>query len=71
MIDREGVLSRLRKETERVGTIKAWAEKHDISDSYVSDVLHEKRPPGDRILKALGLEVCYRRAPRQKEPQHV
>jgi hypothetical protein len=46
----------------------AWARRHMISASYLSDVLNGHRPPGDAILKALGLErvTAYRRRRRPK-----
>ena len=34
----------------------AWAIKHEFSPSYLSDVLNGRREPGEKILKALGLE---------------
>lgn len=44
----------------------AWAAKAKVSAAYVNDVLHERRDPGDAILRALGLEriVSYRRTSR-------
>jgi len=39
------------------------AEELDVSPQYLSDVLHRRREPGPKILKAIGLErvVEYRR----------
>lgn len=45
----------LRDAVREVGTQKAWAERAGVSEVYVSDVLRKRRPPGDSILRALGL----------------
>lgn len=37
------------------GSQKLWAQKHELSAPYVSEVLRGTREPGDSILKALGL----------------
>lgn len=55
-LDIDGVVARLRKSTNAAGGQAAWAAKHEMSAAYVSDVLHGKRLPGDKITKALGLE---------------
>jgi len=45
------------------GSQRAWAKRHNISTQYVSDVLSSRRPPGGKILQALGLKrvVSYER----------
>lgn len=45
------------------GSQKAFAEQAKISESYLSDVLRDRRGIGDRIAEALGFErvVTYRR----------
>lgn len=45
----------LRDAVREAGTQKAWAERAGVSEVYVSDVLRKRRPPGDAILRALGL----------------
>lgn len=53
-MDAERVLKIL---SERCGdNVSAWAREHDISPAYVSDVLHRRREPGEKILTALGIE---------------
>ncbi len=42
------------------GGQKAWAERHGISQQYVSDVLNSRRKPGLMILQALGLQLATR-----------
>lgn len=60
------VLTLLAGECEKAGSRAAWAKQHDLSPSYVGDVLKGRRDPGEGILKALGLEraVTYRRKKR-------
>lgn len=45
----------LRKACKALGSQKAFAARHGLSDAYVSDVLKGRREPGDCILRALGL----------------
>ena len=44
------------------GNQAAWALQHELSPTYVSDVLTGRREPGRRILNALNLErvMLYR-----------
>jgi DNA-binding transcriptional regulator YdaS (Cro superfamily) len=51
------VLARLRAECRKAGGQRAWAALYGVSESYVSDLLHGRRKPGPRVLKALGLVV--------------
>lgn len=55
---RELIVQRLRGATQ-----KDWAESHDMSPTYLSDVLVGRREPGDKILTALKLErvITYRK----------
>lgn len=41
---------------EAAGGQSAWAAKAGITQQYVSDVLNNKRSPGDSICRALGYE---------------
>lgn len=50
------VLARIAEECERAGSLRAFARKIKVSPAYVSDVLHERREPGDAILAPLGLD---------------
>jgi DNA-binding transcriptional regulator YdaS (Cro superfamily) len=63
---REQLISLLRKECERAGSQRAWAQANGLSAVYVSDVLSGKRAPAGRILAALGVEavIDYRRIAR-------
>lgn len=53
----------LRKNIAALGSQKAFAERAEISEQYLSDVLRGRLPVGDRILKVLNFErvVTYRR----------
>jgi transcriptional regulator with XRE-family HTH domain len=44
------------------GSQKQFAEQHDLSQAYVSDVLSGRREPGEKFLSAIGAErvVCYK-----------
>ena len=37
------------------GGQRAWAARHGVSQGYVSKAVLGRRPPGDRVLAALGL----------------
>lgn len=41
---------------------KQFAQQHDLSQAYVSDVLSGRRDPGEKFLAAIGAArvVCYR-----------
>lgn len=50
------VLELLRREVEASGSQEAFAEKADVSQQYVGDILRGQRTPGKKILDAVGLE---------------
>jgi hypothetical protein len=56
MISMKKVYDLLTEEIARCGSQKAFADKHEISLSYVNDVVHVRCDPGYAILKALGLK---------------
>jgi transcriptional regulator with XRE-family HTH domain len=62
-VDESTVMEFLRKRIAALGSQKEFAEKADISEAYLSDVLRGARPIGDRILEHLNFErvVTYRR----------
>lgn len=55
----------LAAQIEQCGSAQAWAKKHGVSPSYVSDVRMGRRDMGEKMLSALGLErvVTYRVVP--------
>lgn len=46
----------LRAAVRAAGGINAWSRGADISAVYVGDVLRGTKGPGEKILRALGLE---------------
>lgn len=61
-LSRHDVALRLKAAIDAVGSQKAYAQAHKISEQYLSDVLNGRREPGQKILDALGIErvVVYR-----------
>lgn len=62
-LDEDGVKDYLRKHVAALGSQKEFAQRADISEQYLSDVLKGVRPVGDRILLALNFErvVTFRK----------
>lgn len=62
-ISEDRVLDMVRLGIKVEGSQKAYAARVGISESYLSDVLKERREISTRILKHLGLErvTTYRR----------
>lgn len=60
------IYAEIRKSCDAAGGQSRWAEQHDLSPAYVSDVLHGRRDPGPKILAALGYvrRVTYQRSNR-------
>lgn len=55
LISLSGVYAKLRTACEVAGSQSAFAEKHGMSASYVSDVANARKDPGPKILAALEL----------------
>lgn len=49
------VLARLREACAAAGGQNRWARENGLQYQYVSNVLHGRKPPSDRVLKPLGL----------------
>ena len=64
-LDTIDVCRLLSKACKDAGGQRAWAEIHDMSPSYVSNVLHARCEPGKAMLDALGLArvVLYYKRP--------
>jgi DNA-binding transcriptional regulator YdaS (Cro superfamily) len=60
LLDGVGVFNRLQAACKAAGGQAAWAARHGLSASYVSDVLNGRRDPGESILRALGLARVVR-----------
>lgn len=54
------VLRMLQDQIHAAGSQKAWAEKHDISQVYVSATLTGKHKPAGKVLAAMELVVLPR-----------
>lgn len=50
------VRAQLRDDIADAGSLRSWAWVHKVSPSFVSAVLTGRKPPSDKIAKALGLE---------------
>lgn len=55
----EAVLDELRAAIQRQGSAAGWARRHGVGPGYLADVLSGRRPPGARILQALGIGRAY------------
>lgn len=48
-------VNKIREEVMREGTQARFAERAELPQSYISDVLNGKRRPSDKLLRAVGL----------------
>lgn len=64
------ILRVIRDEVNRAGSQKDLAAKLGVSPTYISDVLNERKEPGQGILEPLGLErvVTYRKKKHAQVP---
>lgn len=58
-MDNKRAIKRLTKAIKELGTQAAFAEKHGISQVYVSDLLNGRRNFSKRMLDALGMHIDY------------
>jgi|GEM_PF-2053469 len=49
----------LRAAVERAPSAARWAQRHGVGPGYLADVLSGRRPPGAKILSALGIGRAY------------
>lgn len=70
LLTQSQIVELLRAAVEAAGTQKAFAQQHDVSEQYITDVLRGRREPGAKILAALGYEkvVSYRQIDGMHEP---
>jgi hypothetical protein len=60
-VDQLALLQILWKEIEKAGSISVWSQQMGIDRTYLSRVLHRRRPPNKKIIAALNLSkilVC-------------
>jgi len=55
-VDEKGLRALLRDAVREAGGPQLWANQANVSIQYVSDVLHNRRKPGQSIYRALGYE---------------
>lgn len=62
-LDLDGLLDFLRDACTEAGNQTLFAAKHGVSTVYLRDILSRNRPPGPKVLKALGFRkvVLYER----------
>lgn len=60
LLGRIEVFSLLRHACKKAGGQHAWAKRHRISPSVVSETLNAHRDPGPELLAALGLAPVTR-----------
>jgi hypothetical protein len=53
------VLDELRAAIGRAPSAARWARRHGVGPGYLADVLSGRRPPGSKILSALGIGRAY------------
>lgn len=56
MMPVEDVRRQLERQCTALGSQKRFSEIHKVSIPYVNDVLHGRREPGEKILKALKMK---------------
>jgi DNA-binding phage protein len=61
ILTRKDVLQLLRREVAKAGGQSAWARKTGVNRSILNKALQERKPAQKSVLKALGLEIVYRR----------
>lgn len=57
MMTADDVRAMLKRACRDAGTATEWADLHNVSKAYVSDVLNGRREPGPAICEAFGLEA--------------
>lgn len=57
MLTTDEFLKRLAATIEAEGSQTAFAKKHDVSLSYLNDMLRGRKAPSTKVLDALGYEA--------------
>lgn len=53
-VTKTALLKRLRQQIKEAGSQKKFADRHDMAQAYISDVLCHRREPGPKLYTALG-----------------
>jgi hypothetical protein len=59
ILDDEDILRLLRSAIEREGSISAFAKRHDLERTNLTNVLNGKRPVSSSLAKHLGFRKVY------------
>lgn len=54
-MDEQQVIERIKREVKRAGSYRALGREWGITPPYICDLIHGRRSPGAKVLKALGL----------------
>lgn len=68
-LTQEEFLGLIRDDAESAGSQKALADKLKISQAYLSDVLNNRKAPGDKILSRYRLRAVTNYVPTKKEKE--
>ena len=55
IVSADDVMDALRTDIAKAGSQVSWGRRHGVGPGYLGDVLSGRRPPGGKILEALGL----------------
>jgi DNA-binding phage protein len=53
IVEKRDFLSRLKAEIEKAGSITVWCEQAGFNRTYLSQVLHKRRPASSKLVAAL------------------
>jgi hypothetical protein len=56
-LETKDIVSLLRSEIKRAGSVSAWSRKVSLDRTVVSKVLNNQKPPTRSIIKALKLRI--------------
>jgi DNA-binding phage protein len=59
VLDDKDVVILLKAAIEQKGSISAFARRHGLERTHLSNMLHGKRPVSASLVKALGLQKAY------------
>jgi hypothetical protein len=68
-MDDKDVADLLAREVEKIGGVRKYASKHNLSYSYVSRVMNLKKPVTKKILDVLGLKITYEFKKKKRKPK--
>lgn len=51
------VIERLRQAVRQAGSLRALADAHDLTASYIHDVLNKRRSVSERVAAIVGVKI--------------